>query len=116
MIGDIVIAGPTDQTRAPDQYVVVREWQNALELVPGRPGIQSYTPIRVELAGSRAWVILGRGRCPALIHDLLKWLKEDSKSAVVEWTIEAKAAFENTAQLLEAALQVSNLIGAKIIA
>jgi hypothetical protein len=116
MIGDVVIAEPKNRSRAPDQYVVVREWKNALELVPGRPGITSYAPIRVELDGNRAWVILGRGRCDSLIHQLLKWLKEDSKGAVVEWTIEAKSAFETTAQLLESCLNTKGLIGAKIIA
>lgn len=116
MIGDVLIAGPADRSRNPDQYVVVREWEDALELVPGRPGVASYAPIRAELVGSRAWVILGRGRCSTLIHQLLKWLKEGSTGAIIEWTIEAKSAFEATAQLLEACLQVSNLIGAKIIA
>ncbi len=116
MIGDVIIAEPADHSRPTDQYVVVREWENALELVPGRPGVTSYSPIRVELIGNRAWTILGRGRSLTLIHHLLKWLKDDSKGAVVQWTVEAEAAFENTAKLLEAALQVSNLIGTKIIA
>ncbi len=116
MIGDVVIAEPKDQSRPPEQYVVVREWSNAVELVTGRPGIMSYRPFRVELDGSRRWVILGRGRSNELIQHLLKWLKLDSKSAVIEWTVEAKFAFESTAELLEGCLRVTNLIGAKIVA
>lgn len=116
MIGDVIIAEPADRSRHTDQYVVVREWEDALEVVPGRPGCGAYTSMRIELTGPKAWTIIGRGRYPTLIHHLLKWLKEDSKNSVVVWTIETKAAMENTIQLLEASLQVSNLIGAKIIA
>lgn len=116
MLGDVIIAEPADRSRPTDQFVVVQEWEDALQVVPGHPGCMAYAPLRIELIGPKAWTILGRGRHPKLIHLLLKWLKEDSKDSVVVWTIETKSAMENTIQLLEACLQVSNLIGAKVVA
>lgn len=118
MIGQIVIAEPKDQSRDPAQYVVVKEWPNALELVPGVPGIRCYKPVRVELDGPRPWLILGRGRCDKLIYSLLKYLREDYKGAAVEWTTQTVDAIQATAEILQQCLMVSKagLAGTRILA
>lgn len=118
MIGQVVIAEPKDQSRDVQQYVVVKEWANALELVTARQGITCYRPIRVELDGPKAWVILGRGRCDELIEQLIAYLKIAFNKAIVRWTEETVASAQNTMTALQECLMVSKegLVGCLIVA
>lgn len=116
MIGQLIFAQRKDQSGDVKQFIITREWPNALEVVPGYPGIQSYKPMRLEQDGPGAWDVLGRGRCVELVTKMIQWLRHEHQGASVEWDAGVKCHFEWTADLLQDCLGVSNLVGAKVIA
>lgn len=116
MIGQFIFAQPKDQSRDVKPFVITREWPNALEVVPGQPGVQCFKPMRLELDGPAAWLILGRGRCNELVVKMIQWLRHDYKGASVAWDVSVEQEIGRTADLLQDCLSVSNLIGAKIVA
>ena len=115
MIGQCIIAEPADQSRVVSQYIIVREWPNALELVPAERGAQCWRPLRIELDGPKKWIILARGRVNALTQQLIKWLTEDYKQAKIEWNPRIIQQFKETADLLlQVLLAGEGLIGSMI--
>ena len=116
MIGQFILAQPRDQHDQVRQFVITREWSNALEVLPGQAGVQSWKTMRIELDGPKAWDVLGRCRDDDAIRKMIVWLKENHKRAPIIWDADVITQFGWTADLLEQCLSVSNLVGAKIIA
>ena len=118
MLGQVIIAVPKDQSQDPGQYIVVREWPNAMELVLAQNDIRCFRPIRVELDGPRPWIVLGRARLDRVLHAVLKYLREDYKRCAVEWAQETIDTINATAEQVQQCLLVSRtgLVGTRIVA
>lgn len=88
MIGQVIVAAPKNQSRPEANYIIVKEWSNALEVVEADCGPKSCRRLRIELDGPSPWIILGRCRADDVIHNVLDYLKEGHKKALAEWTPE----------------------------